>query len=239
MKIAIRKAPSTRLKRMGFSMLSPSNAPSPLVPSTGATRKSPKPSTSAKTRVAAISFLESSSSSPSAMLVERVSAFMPSQRVSPKETAPRIIGSLRSLLRRVTERKRSARRSISPVGVRTAIPQKLGERIRTPSIMACPPTLTVGPASLPAPAGLAPVLEALDPTAGVYHALAPGVERVAGRTDVHGDGLARRRARLELVPAGAAHQRLRVLGVYTGLHAKPPSLKLRRLPNIVYYRCKG
>src|SRR5829696_7765175 len=221
--MAIRITPSTRLKRTGFSMLLPSSEPIPLVPRTGATRNSPKPSTAANPRVKAISFLERSSSSPSAMFVLRVSAFIPSQRVSPKERAPRIIGSLRSLLRRVTERKGSALRSRSPVGVRTAIPQKLGERISTPSIMACPPTLTVAPTSLPAPAGLAPVLEALDPTAGVYDALAPGVERVAGRTDVHGDGLARRRARLELVPAGAAHQRLRVLGVYTGLHVKPPS----------------
>src|SRR5215203_344443 len=140
--MAIRITPSTRLKRMGFTMLSPSSDPIPFVPSTGATRKSPKPSSAAKPRVKAISFLERSSSSPSAMFVLSVSAFMPSQRVSPKESAPRIIGSLRNLLRRVIERNRSALRSSSPVGVRTAIPQKLGERISTPSIMACPPTRT-------------------------------------------------------------------------------------------------
>src|SRR5215207_3540090 len=187
MKIAIRRAPSTRLKRIGLSMLSPRSAPTPLVPSTGATRKSPNPSTIAKTRVPAISFFERSSSSPSATLVERVSAFMPSQRVSPRERAPRIIGSRKSLLRRVTERKRSALRSTSPEGVRTAIPQKLGERIRTPSIIACPPTLTARSTLLPAPAGLAPVLEPLHPAPGVDDALLARVERVAGAGDVQLD----------------------------------------------------
>src|ERR687890_580175 len=89
MKIAILMNPSTRLKITGFSMLLPRKEPSPLVPSTGATRKSPKPSTSAKMRVPAISFLESSSSSPSAMFVDTVRAFMPSHRVSPRERASR------------------------------------------------------------------------------------------------------------------------------------------------------
>jgi hypothetical protein len=35
---------------------------------------------------------------------------------------------------------------MSPDGALTAIPQKLGERIRTPSITACPPTLNALPA---------------------------------------------------------------------------------------------
>ncbi|CAN5571208.1 hypothetical protein BH24ACT18_BH24ACT18_04970 [soil metagenome] len=141
MKIPIRIAPSIRLNRMGFSMLVPRRAPRPFVPKTGATRKSPKPSTSAKRSVPAISFLESSSSSPSAMFVESVSAFIPSQSVSPRERAPRMMGNRNSLLLRVTERKGSARSSTLPSGARTAIPQKLGERISTPSIMAWPPTL--------------------------------------------------------------------------------------------------
>src|SRR5215211_3019633 len=224
MKIPILIAPSTRLKRTGFSMLFSSNAPIPLVPRTGATRKSPKPSASAKTSVPVISFFERSSSSPSAMLVESVSAFMPSQRVSPRERAPRIIGSLKSLLRRVIERKRSALRSTSPAGVRTAIPQKLGERIRTPSIMACPPTLKVRPL-LPVLAGLAPTFEPLHPAAGVHDATLARIERVAHRADVYRDGLARRRTRLELrVAARTPHQRLSVIGMYPRLHAKPPSL---------------
>src|SRR5215203_4628650 len=80
--------PSTRLKMMGLWMPLPIKDPNPLVPSTGATRKSPNPSTSAKMRVPAISFLESSSSSPRAMFVDAVSAFMPSHNVSPRESAP-------------------------------------------------------------------------------------------------------------------------------------------------------
>src|SRR5918993_82822 len=223
MKIAILINPSTRLKITGFSMLLPRKEPSPLVPSTGATRKSPKPSTSAKMRVPAISFLESSSSSPSAMFVEMVSAFMPSHSVSPNESAPRMMGSRNSLLRRVEERDRSARRSMSPAGVRTAMPQKLGERIRTPSIMACPPTLMV-PTLLPVLAGLATVLEPLHPAAGVDYALLTRVERVALRAEVDRDRIPRRRARLELVAAHAAYQRRRVLRMYAGLHTKPPSV---------------
>src|SRR5215218_4160752 len=222
MKIAILIRPSTRLKRTGFWMLLPSKDPSPLVPNTGATRKSPKPSTRAKTSVPAISFLESSCSSPRATLVDRVSAFMPSHRVSPRERAPLIMGRRKSLLRRVMERNRSARRSTSPEGARTAIPQKFGERIKTPSMMACPPTLIVF--LLPVLAGLAAVLEALHPTAGVHYTLLAGVERVALGAEVHRDGVPRRRARLELVAAHAAHQRIRVLWMYTSLHCVPPSL---------------
>src|SRR5215211_7743494 len=227
MKIAILMNPSTRLKITGFSMLFPRKEPSPLVPSTGATRKSPKPSTSAKMRVPAISFLESSSSSPSAMFVDMVSAFIPSHRVSPRERAPLIMGRRNSLLRRVMERNRSARRSTSPEGARTAIPQKFGERIKTPSMMACPPTLIVF--LLPVLAGLAAVLEALHPTAGVHYTLLAGVERVALGAEVHRDRVPRRRACLELVAAHAAHQRIRVFGMYTSLHAVPPSLKYRLL----------
>src|SRR5215210_4270349 len=203
MKIAILMNPSTRLKITGFSMLLPRKEPSPLVPSTGATRKSPKPSTSAKMRVPAISFLESSSSSPSAMFVDMVSAFMPNHRVSPRERAPLIMGRRNSLLRRITERNRSARRSTSPEGVRTAIPQKLGERIKTPSMMACPPTLILF--VLPVLAGLAAVLEALHPTAGVHYTLLAGVERVALGAEVDRDRISRRRARLELIAAHATH----------------------------------
>jgi hypothetical protein len=143
-KMPILIAPSIRLNSTGFSMAVPASAPSPLVAKTGATRKSPKPSTSAKSMVPAISFVESSSSSPSAMFVESVSAFIPSQSVSPRESAPRMIGNRKSLLLRVTERKGSARSSTSPEGARTAIPQKLGERMSTPSIMAWPPTLKRG-----------------------------------------------------------------------------------------------
>src|SRR5215204_5291185 len=212
MKIAILMNPSTRLKITGFSILLPRKEPSPLVPSTGATRKSPRPSTSAKMRVPAISFLESSSSSPSAMFVDMVSAFIPNHRVSPRERAPLIMGRRNSLLRRVTERKRSARRSISPDGVRTAIPQKLGERIKTPSMMACPPTLIL-----------------FGPTAGVHYALLACVERVALRAEVHRDRVPRRGASLELVAAHAAYQRLRILWMYTSLHHIPPSLKYRLL----------
>jgi hypothetical protein len=144
MKIPIRIAPSIRLNRIGFSIPVPASAPSPFVAKTGATRKSPKPSTSAKRSVPAISFLDRSSSSPRAMFVESVSAFIPSHSVSPRESAPRIIGNRKSLLRLVTERKGSALSSTSPEGARTAIPQKLGERIRTPSMMAWPPTLKRG-----------------------------------------------------------------------------------------------
>src|SRR5215218_3811744 len=236
MKIAILIRPSTRLKRTGFWMLLPSNDPSPLVPSTGATRKSPKPSTSAKTSVPAISFLESSCSSPKATLVERVSAFMPSHRVSPRERAPLIMGRRKSLLRRVMERNRSARRSMSPEGVRTAIPQKLGERIKTPSIMACPPTLICS-ALLPVLASLAAILEALHPTAGVHDALLACIERVALRAEVHRDRVPGRGASLELVAAHAAHQRLRILWMYSSLHPVPPSFKWPL--SIVYYVCKG
>src|SRR5215218_5913838 len=225
MKIAILMNPSTRLKITGFSMLFPRKEPSPLVPSTGATRKSPKPSTSAKMRVPAISFLESSSSSLSAMFVDMVSAFIPSHRVSPRERAPLIMGRRNSLLRRVTERNRSARRSISPEGVRTAIPQKLGERIKTPSIMACPPTLMCS-ALLPVLASLAAILEALHPTAGVHYALLACIERVALRTEVHRDRVPRRGASLELVAAHAAHQRLRILWMYASLHYLPPFLAI-------------
>src|SRR5215218_10194679 len=227
--------PSTRLKITGLSMLLPRKEPSPLVPNTGATRKSPKPSTSAKMRVPAISFLESSSS-PSAMFVDMVSAFIPSHRVSPRERAPLIMGRRNSLLRRVTERNRSARRSISPEGVRTAIPQKLGERIKTPSIMACPPTLMCS-ALLPVLASLAAILEALHPTAGVHYALLACIERVALRAEVHRDRVPRRRACLELVAAHAAHQRLRILWMYSSLHPVPPSFTWPL--SIVYYVCKG
>src|SRR5215203_4365123 len=236
MKIAILMNPSTRLKRIGFSMLLPSREPSPLVPSTGATRNSPKPSTSAKMSVPAISFLERSCSSPSAMFVDIVSAFIPSHRVSPRERAPLIMGRRKSLLRRVTERKRSACRSISPEGVRTAIPQKLGERIKTPSMMACPPTLTRW-ALLPVLASLAAILEALHPTAGVHYALLAGIERVALGAEVHRDRVPRRRACLELVAAHAAHQRLRILWMYSSLHPVPPSFTWPL--SIVYYVCKG
>src|SRR5918997_1608313 len=235
MKIAILMNPSTRLKRTGFSIFAPIKEPNPLVPRTGATRKRPKPSTSAKMSVPAISFLESSCSSPSAMFVEMVSAFIPNHRVSPRERAPLIMGRRNSLLRRVTERKRSARRSMSPAGVRTAIPQKLGERLTTPSIMPCPPTFMER--LLPVLAGLAAVLEPLDPATGVHYALLAGVERVALGADVHGDGLARGRARLELVAAHAAHHRRRVLGMYAGLHVET-SVSKGSFP-IVYYLCKG
>src|SRR5215210_588267 len=219
--------PSTRLKRTGFSMLLPSKEPRPLVPSTGATRKSPKPSTSAKTSVPAISFLESSCSSPKATLVERVNAFMPSQRVSPRERAPLMMGRRKSLLRRVMERNRSARRSTSPEGARTAIPQKFGERIKTPSMMACPPTLIVF--LLPVLAGLAAILEALHPTAGVHYTLLASVERVALGAEVDRDRISRRRARLEFVAAHATYQRLRVLRMYTSLHSVPPAIDDTRL----------
>src|ERR687895_506402 len=133
MKIAILINPSTRLKMTGFSMLLPSKEPNPLVPSTGATRKSPKPSTSAKARVPAISFLES----------------------------------------------------------------------------------------------LAAILEALYPTAGVHYALLAGIERVALGAEVHRDRVPRCRARLELVAAHAAHQRLRIFWVYASFHPVPPYLKYR------------
>src|SRR5215212_10764170 len=216
-KIAILMTPSTRLKMMGLWMPLPIKDPNPLVPSTGATRKSPNPSTSAKMRVPAISFLESSSSSPRAMFVDTVSAFMPSHNVSPRERAPRMMGRRNSLLRRVTERNRSARRSTSPAGVRTAMPQKLGERIKTPSMMACPPTLMVI-ALLPVLASLAAVLEPLHPTARVDYALLARIERVTLGAEVNRDGVPRRRARLELVAAHAANQRGRVLRMYASLH---------------------
>src|SRR5215210_1271171 len=210
--------PSIRLNRTGFSMLVPRRAPSPLAPKTGAARNSPKPSTSAKRSVPAISFFERSSSSPSAMFVESVSAFIPSHSVSPRESAPRTIGNRKSLLRRVTERNGSALSSTSPEGARTAIPQKLGERISTPSMMACPPTLIVLGPLLLVLAGLATVLEPLHPAAGVDDALLARVERVALGAEVHRDRVPRRRARLELVAAHAAYQRRRVLGMYAGLH---------------------
>src|SRR3712207_7394472 len=47
-------------------------------------------------------------SSPSAIFVESVSAFMPNQRVSTSERKPRITGSRKSLLFLVTERNGSA-----------------------------------------------------------------------------------------------------------------------------------
>src|SRR5262245_65124072 len=62
-------------------------------------------------------------------------------------------------------------------------------------------------------------LEALHPTAGVHELLLPGVERVALGADLHVE-LFLRRARPELVPAGAGHVREDVLGMDVGLHRR-------------------
>src|SRR5215212_6315765 len=240
-KIAILTTPSITLKRIGFSMLSPSRNPMPFVPQTGTARKSKNASPIPKIMVNAISFLDRSSSSPKAMLVERARAFMPSQRVSVRETKPRIMGSLKSLLLWVIERNGSVETSTVPAGVLTAIPQKLGERIKTPSMTACPPTLNVGP--LLAAAG-EPALEPLHPAARVYYTLLARVERVAVRADVQMHLLARRRARLELVAARASHDRFRILlGMYARLHQKPPSAVYDYHfvydYHLFYYACKG
>src|SRR5919202_1324510 len=106
--------------------------------------------------------------------------------------------------------------STLPAGVLTAIPQKLGERIRTPSITACPPTLTVT-ALLFVLAGES-VLEPLHPTTRVHDALPARVERVANRTNFQVYVLARRRARLERIAAHAPHDRIRILRMYARLH---------------------
>src|SRR5215210_2460725 len=125
---------------------------------------------------------------------------------------------------------------MSPEGVLTAIPQKLGDRIRTPSIIACPPTFKA--LALPsALAGLA-IPEPLHPTAGIHYALLTRVERVAVRADIHRDCIPRRRAGLELGAAtGAMHPRRRVLGMYPRLHLKPPSVTGTTYS--FYYACKG
>src|SRR5207253_7532618 len=60
-------------------------------------------------------------------------------------------------------------------------------------------------------------LEALDPAAGVHQLLLPRVERVAVRADLDVE-LRFRRARIELVAAGAAHVREDVFGMDAGLH---------------------
>ena len=60
-------------------------------------------------------------------------------------------------------------------------------------------------------------LEALDAPAGVHELLLPGVERVALGADLDVQ-LGLGRARIELVPARAAHVGEGVLGVDTGLH---------------------
>src|SRR3989442_10190041 len=76
---------------------------------------------------------------------------------------------------------------------------------------------------------LQPALEALDPATGVDELLLARVEGVALRAELdaeRGDG----RAGGELVPAGAVHLALDVVGVDSGLH-DPSSLEERRRPN--------
>src|SRR5262245_7019801 len=102
---------------------------------------------------------------------------------------------------------------------RTATAQVDGLRIITPSRTACPPIVfTAVSYSAPAGAGLLqPPLEALHPAAAVDELLLARVERVAGGADLHVE-LRLRRARRELVPAGAGHVRDDVFGMDVRLH---------------------
>src|SRR5215213_8986275 len=73
-------------------------------------------------------------------------------------------------------------------------------------------------AAAPRAAGLLEAaLEALDPAAGVHQLLLARVERVAVRADLDVQ-LGLRRARRELVAAGAANVRDDVLGMDAGFH---------------------
>src|SRR3954452_17683491 len=75
---------------------------------------------------------------------------------------------------------------------------------------------------LAAPARLA-AAETLDAPTGVHELLTARVERMAVRADLDVD-LALRRASGQLVPAGAAHVGLFVMGMYLGLHVVKSSL---------------
>src|SRR5215218_10438559 len=103
-------------------------------------------------------------------------------------------------------------------GAPSAAPSLKG--VRPPSASPAPPCeLTlVGRSALSAARGAA--LEALDPAAGVDQLLLAGIERMALRADLDVQ-LGLGRARVELVPARAAHVREDVFGVDPSLHRDP------------------
>src|SRR6266487_4284459 len=70
----------------------------------------------------------------------KLSAEIPSARVSNSETAPRTTGRPSTRSRRVTDENGFSIRAIEPSGRRTATATRDGERIMTPSMTAWPPT---------------------------------------------------------------------------------------------------
>src|SRR5881296_2388240 len=99
---------------------------------------------------------------------------------------PRTIGSRQMPRFAIGEAIELQTCAIAPSGLRTATAQFEGPRIITPSRTACPPIgWDTGSLCAAGAAGLLePPLEALDPSAAVQELLLPGVERVAGGTDL-------------------------------------------------------
>src|SRR5690349_5091255 len=130
---------------------------------------------------------------------------------------PRITGRRKTQCRFITDSIGRQTSAIWPFGLRTATAQFEGPRIITPSRTACPPMGALITSSGLAAGLLEPALEALDPAAGVHQLLLARVERVAVRAHLDVQ-LGLRRARLELVPAGAVHRREHVFGMDLGPH---------------------
>src|SRR5947207_15530806 len=129
---------------------------------------------------------------------------------SPSAITPRTTGSRKNQCRFITDSIGRQTSAICPFGLRTATAQFEGPRIITPSRTACPP---IG--ALMGSLGLAlglleAALEALDAAARIHQLLLARVKRVAGRAHLDVK-LGLRRARLELVAAGAANGRQDVL----------------------------
>src|SRR5581483_3538091 len=166
----------------------------------------------------------SSFSSREATLAEMARARKPIASDSPSATTPRTTGRRQTRRRCIGEVMSRTTRSIAPSGRRTATAQLEGLRIMTPSRTACPPivtgaSLSAGLAATRAAGLLEAALEALHPPTGVDELLLPRVERVARRADLDVQ-LRLRRARRELVAAGATNGREHVLWVDTGLHRR-------------------
>ena len=117
----------------------------------GNAMKSTAASTKAMAIVPASSLSESCSSSSPAIFADHESERMPMTRDSTSATVPRRKGFLKTGKRSEKDRTSFDSTEILPSGVRTAVAERPGPRIITPSMTACPPTMSFSSKEFPPP----------------------------------------------------------------------------------------
>ena len=143
-KMMRRSAPSMRFRNTGSSVMKWKN----FAPPVGIAMKRIAASTNANAIVPAISLSVSCSSSSPAIFAEYDSERMPSTSDSTSDTVPRKNGFLRIVYLSAMECTGPQSTSMRPSGLRTAVATFPGPRIMTPSMTACPPTLSL-PIAIP------------------------------------------------------------------------------------------